>query len=105
MAKCKITVLKRGLNSELAERYSNDIVEKCPFFQEGQEFICSLFEKPQNFCDWAWNDINKVVAVLGRGGNFSTDVFNNWMKDDKTMIVCCTDGMRPVSFKVERMDE
>jgi uncharacterized repeat protein (TIGR04076 family) len=27
------------------------------------------------------------------------------MKDDHTMISCCTDGVRPVIFKIELMEE
>lgn len=105
MAKCKITVLKRALNTELAEEYSGVEVTKCPFFEEGQVFTCNLFEKPQNFCDWAWNDLYKVVSTLSMGGNYSTGIFDKWMKDDNVMIVCCSDGMRPVSFKVERIED
>lgn len=104
MTKCKITVLKRQLNEELAKEYSGVEVAKCPFFEEGQEFICSIFEKPQDFCDWAWNDIYKVINTLYSGGNYSTGVFENWMKKDNIMIVCCTDGIRPVSFKIERIE-
>jgi len=27
-----------------------------------------------------------------------------WMKKDGTNIVCCTDGMSPVVFKLERIE-
>lgn len=27
-----------------------------------------------------------------------------WMKDEKVMITCCSDGTRPVIFKIERLD-
>lgn len=27
-----------------------------------------------------------------------------WMNDEKVMIACCSDGTRPVIFKIERMD-
>ena len=27
-----------------------------------------------------------------------------WMKEEKTMITCCSDGTRPVIFKIERID-
>ena len=102
--KCKITVLKKNLDLELAEEYCQKEVTSCPAFTEGQEFIAG-FEKPEGFCDWAWNDIYRFVAVLLSGGNFSKDIFNGWMKDDKTMIACCTDAIRPVTFKIERIDE
>lgn len=104
MSSCKITVLKKMLDTELAEEYCESEVSPCLCFQEGQEFVAG-FEKPQNFCDWAWNDIHKYVAVLLSSGNFSTDAFKGWMKDEKTMIACCTDGVRPVVFKIERLDK
>ena len=28
----------------------------------------------------------------------------DWMKDENTMIACCSDGTRPVIFKIERID-
>ena len=102
--KCKITVLKKSIDKDLAKEYCQNEVTSCPAFSEGQEFICG-FEKPEGFCDWAWNDIYRFVAVLLSGGNFSKDIFEGWMKDDKTMITCCTDAIRPVTFKIERIDE
>ena len=27
-----------------------------------------------------------------------------WMSDERVMIACCSDGTRPVIFKIERMD-
>ena len=27
------------------------------------------------------------------------------MKEENTMIACCSDGTRPVIFKIERLDE
>ena len=101
--KCKITVLKTNLNEDLAKEYCQNEVTACPLFSEGQEFIAG-FEKPEGFCDWAWNDIHKFVAVLLSGGNFSKGHFKGWMRDDKTMIAYCTDGIRPVTFKIERID-
>jgi uncharacterized repeat protein (TIGR04076 family) len=38
--------------------------------------------------------------VLMTRGNFGT-----WMKDENTFVACCTDGIKPVVFKVERLDE
>jgi len=104
MSRCKITVMKRTLNPELAEEYCQGEVTRCENFQEGQEFTTS-FAKPKRFCDWAWNDIHQYVAALLAGGNFSGDLFNGWMKDEKTMIACCTDGIRPVVFRIERIED
>lgn len=76
----------------------------CPLLEEGQMFITNG-DKPDGFCDWAWNDLLKFVYILLAGGNFSEDIFQGWMKDDKTMIACCTDGIRPVVFKLEKLED
>jgi uncharacterized repeat protein (TIGR04076 family) len=57
-------------------------------------------EKPEDFaCGWAWNDIQKMVLALMAGGNF-----RQWMKEENTYIAWCTDGVKPVVFKLERRD-
>ncbi len=71
-SKCKITVLKKELNKKLALEHCQNEVSSCPRFVEGQEFIAG-FSKPEELCDWAWNDIYRIVAVLLAGGNFSSD--------------------------------
>ena len=74
----------------------------CPFFKVGDEFIVNyLTERPDNFgCDWAWDDIHKILMVLMTRGNFGT-----WMKNPDNFITCCTDGIKPVVFRIERLPE
>ena len=60
--------------------------------QEGQEFIIdSPFLHPDGFCHWAWADIRSFIqeSYFGR---------------EDPIIACCTDGIRPVFFKIERME-
>jgi len=52
---------------------------------------------PPSFCSWAWADIQRDVAHLAIGGDFP------WIKQRGIMITCCTDGLRPVVFKLERI--
>lgn len=104
MIKCKITVVKRGLNDDLARDYCQSSVGLCPCFKEGDTFIAG-FEQPEKFCGWAWNDIYKFVSVMLAGGNFSSGAFKGWMKNDNEMIVCCTDAIRPVTFRIETVEE
>ena len=100
----KITVLKRVdptvifevnvPNSPRGEKY-----QKCSVFNEGQEYIVNKnIQTPENFCHWAWRDLYKDISVLAWGGNFDP-----WVEKG-TMITCCTDGIRPVSFKLERIE-
>lgn len=105
MPYCKITVLKRTLNADLAEQYLNRPTGVCEAFTEGQEFVTTPFEKPAGFCEWAWNDIYKTLLTLARGGSFSDGAFKDWMKNSRSLIVCCTDGIRPVIFNIEAMVE
>ena len=72
----------------------------CSAFEEGQEFIVGPDgNRPEGFCGWAWRDVYKDVSVLRFGGNFSP-----WVPEG-VAITCCTDGIRPVSFKMERIED
>jgi uncharacterized repeat protein (TIGR04076 family) len=101
MPKCKITVLKKMVNQDLADEYlrSTESFSACELYEEGQEFILDgMPEKPEGFCDWAWVDIHKDVATVMFDGSFP------WMRQPGTAVACCTDGLRPVVFKVERIE-
>ena len=52
---------------------------------------------PEGFCGWAWDDIYKVVQALRFHGNF------HWFDEPGVSVNCCTDGLRPVVFKIERI--
>ena len=102
-SKVKITVIKRVSPRTLfgtkipKDPSTGKEYEVCPVYKEGQEFIVSeKGEMPVGFCSWAWFDIYKDVSVLMFGGNFP------WV-DSGVMYTCCTDGTRPVSFKLERL--
>jgi uncharacterized repeat protein (TIGR04076 family) len=102
MTKIKITVLRRMFNQDLAINYCKDEVTPCPVFSEGQEFIYDHFgegSKPNNFCEHAWVDIYTLVFTLASNGSFPT-----WMKNENLAIGCCSDGIRPVVFKIERIE-
>ena len=101
MAKCKITVIKRTTNPELIDRYVSESRRpygQCGACEDGQEFILEGFPlKPEGFCDWAWADIHRDVVAIMFGGSYP------WIVQPGTAITCCTDGLRPVVFKVERI--
>jgi len=98
MPKCRITVLKKMFDEDLAKEYKRHVAP-CALFTEGQEFIAETFEPPEGFCGWAWNDICKSYMTLLFGGSFPG------MKDKRTFIACCTDGVMPVVFKLERLED
>ena len=97
MSKITITVLKKIFDRDLADEYCQSATP-CHVFGEGQEFIVEN-EKPKGFCDWAWNDIYKVYLTLRWKGDFTP-----WMKDENNVIACCTDGIHPVVFRLERIE-
>jgi uncharacterized repeat protein (TIGR04076 family) len=102
MSKCRITVVKRTINQELIDQYLADTRRefgRCQVYEDGQEFIVHDFPlKPDDFCDWAWADIQRDVVTVMFGGSYP------WLREPRTAITCCTDGLRPVVFKVEMID-
>jgi len=104
MNKCKITILKRTLDNDLAKKYCRNEPGLCLCFKEGDVFIAG-FDQPENFCGWAWNDIYRFVSVLLSGGNYASGIFEGWMQKENEMIACCTDAIRPVVFKIEIIKE
>ena len=52
------------------------------------------------FCSEAWDAISRYIYTGLQGGS----VMAGWMKDENVMITCCSDGTRPVIFKIERID-
>lgn len=45
----------------------------------------------------AWNDIYKVLLTLSAGGEFP------WYTEKGAAVGCCTDSLKPVVFKMERL--
>ena len=94
----KITVLKKVKTGEILKEDGASTVEaECPVAKEGIDYLSKGGKMPDGFCGWAWADIQRDVAVLAFGGNFP------WIKQKGKMISCCTDGLRPVIFKLERI--
>ena len=104
MTKCKITVLRKMFNEDYAKQYCvNPETSVCTAFQEGQTFLLDSANKPDGFCEEAWSAITRYAfAFISGAGDFFE---GSWMKDGNTMIACCNDGIRPVVFKLERIDE
>ncbi|MBO4265549.1 MAG: TIGR04076 family protein [Clostridia bacterium] len=100
MIKCKITVLCRAEHKELMEKYENPQTLPCEM-RIGDVFY-SRGEKPDGLCATAWQAIYPFVfALINGAGNF----YDGWLKDPRSAIVSCNDGLRPVSYLVEAYDE
>lgn len=93
----KITVMKKlGIKELWGEDAPASSVENlCPKFQLGEVYTTEGLQMPKDWpCSWAWHDIFKEVLHLALGGEFFVEPKN-------VVYSCCTDGMRPVFFKIE----
>ena len=105
MTRVKIEVVKRfgpedvfGLSHDI-RTLSGNLITKCHLFEEGDEFmVTSIDVMPEGFCGWAWRDIYKDLSVLFFDGNF-------YRPEKGVAYVSCTDGRKPVVFKLTRMEE
>jgi uncharacterized repeat protein (TIGR04076 family) len=101
-ARLKITVMKKlswkEMFPEQLPHVPEEVTEYCNRLDEGSEFIVEEDGKmPEGFCTWAWSDVWPVICTLRFGGNFP------WVDKEGLAYSCCTDAVRPVLFKIERM--
>ncbi|MBL7575593.1 TIGR04076 family protein [Peptoniphilus asaccharolyticus DSM 20463] len=101
MNKCRITVVKVTKHKDLMEKYENPIENACDM-KEGQVFIANGWEKPDGMCESAWQSMSAFVMTLAHGGK---NIYSGWMKNEKSAMISCNDGFRPVSFLIEALDE
>ena len=100
--KTKVTVVKKFVSEDLVKEFIVDEKKNqgfglCDAFELGAEFILEKPNKPDGFCSWAWADIHKdIIAIMG-GANF------HWCNKEGLAVASCTDGFRPVVFKIERI--
>ena len=93
--------MRKACYPDLMEQYENPIEHACDV-QEGQVFIANGWQKPEHFCDSAWDSVSPFVMTLAHGG---ADIYDGWMKDPRSAMISCNDGFRPVSFLLEALDE
>jgi uncharacterized repeat protein (TIGR04076 family) len=101
MNKVKITVMRITTYPDLSAQYENPLEHACDM-QVGQVFIADGWKKPEGMCDSAWETLSPFVMTLAYGGS---DIYSGWMKNNRSAMVSCNDGFRPVSFYVEALDE
>ena len=101
MKKVRITVMRVARYDDLIEKYENPIEHAC-YMKVGQEFIANGWQKPEGFCDSAWDTVSPFVMALSHGAK---NFYDGWMKNEKSAMISCNDGFRPVSFLLEAMEE
>ena len=96
----KITVMKTLGTKELwgkdaPKSLAEDV---CQRFKVGEVYVTEGTSMPKNWpCGWAWHDIFKEVMHLSLEGKF-------FIEPGNFIYTCCTDGMRPVFYKIERVE-
>ena len=98
----KLTIVKgftaeEVFDGEVPDHFPETFKSPCPTHPVGQEFVMENLKCPEGFCNWAYTDIQKDLVNLYLGTDYYRDRNANW--------VTCTDGMRPVVFKIERIEE
>ena len=101
MKKCKIEVIKTFFDEELAKEYG--VTRPCPAHKVGDVYYAD-FAKPEGFCDEAWKAIYQYVFALSHMSD-DTLFYGDWIQTPGVSINCCNDGIRPVVFKITRLDE
>ena len=99
MKKVRITAIRKACYPDLMAKYENPIQHACDV-EEGQVWIASGGEKPEGFCDSAWESMSAFVKILAEGGG---NFYDGWMKDPNSAMISCNDGFRPVSFYIEAL--
>ena len=97
MKRIRITVMRKARYDDLIEKYENPIEHAC-YMQEGEQFVCEGWKKPDGFCQSAWDTLSPFVMTLAHGGE---DIYDGWMKNKHSAMISCNDGFRPVSFFIE----
>ena len=100
MKNVKITVKRITVYDDLIKEYENPIEHACDL-KVGDVFTSVDGRKPKGFCDSAWGVIEPFVIELALGGG---NFYDGWMKNEKSAMLSCNDGFRPVSFLIETVE-
>ena len=108
--KVKITVVRKLDSKEIfgdhMPEFTDNFKTTCPLWEEGKEFLLEEEElgvsvvgmcMPRDFCSWAWHDIHRDLTVQQWGGD------SPLVKKTGVVYTCCTNGLRPVIFQLERI--
>ncbi len=122
--KCRMTVIDKKLYPELQRQYCADPESgACPCYNVGDEYVFERYGARDDFwhmgactlvkgapgaagsegrphCSEAWDAVSRYIYAALQGGS----IMRGWMNDERVMICCCSDGTRPVIFKLERLD-
>ena len=100
-AKVQITVVKKlGTKELFGENVPAHATfeDACPRCNVGDVYVVPEDGScPAGFCPCAFADLHRDIMHLRFGGDYP------FVREPGTAVQCCTDGLRPVFFKLERM--
>ncbi|MFX0114065.1 MAG: TIGR04076 family protein [Candidatus Hodarchaeota archaeon] len=100
MTKLKITIAKKFSSEDVfghkIKRLSGGTVPICGL-EEREYIVNHQFEMPNDFCGKAWQDMSRELALLWYGVDPEYTEHN-------AVYTSCTDGVRPVVFRIERLE-
>ena len=104
MTKIKITVMRvltfeDVFGDDVPEYFPPSISSQCGRHKPGEVFIREGTNCPEGFCNWAYSDIQKEIIHVYYGGD------NPWTDEPGVGYAACTDGMRPVLLRIERVED
>jgi uncharacterized repeat protein (TIGR04076 family) len=104
MTKIKITVMRAltyedVFGDDVPEYFPPSIPSPCGKHESGEVFITEGTDCPEGLCNWAYSDIQKEIVHIYHGGD------NHWMEEPGVGYASCTDGMKPVLFRIERVED
>ena len=125
--KVRLTVIDKKCFPELQEQYcANKEAGACSYYNVGDVFEFYRADGRDDFwhmglntlvkttadpdtvaggpkiphCSELWDAISRYIYTGLQGG----PIMRGWMEKENEMIACCSDGTRPVIFKIERVD-
>ena len=101
MKNVRITVKRIARYDDLIAEYENPIEHACGM-TVGQAFLSRGGQRPDGFCDSAWETVSPFAVALSEGAE---DFFDGWMKNKRSAMISCNDGFRPVSFLLETVED
>ncbi len=101
MKKVRITVMRIARYDDLIAEYENPIDHACEM-KTGQVFLCDGWKKPDGFCDSAWETLSPFILALSHGAK---NLYDGWRNNERSAMISCNDGFRPVSFLIEATEE
>lgn len=100
MPTIKISSVAQVNHDHLSHLYENVLQSPCSMLV-GQTFTINDLNKPDDFCESAWQTIYPFIMTLYYGGS---DIYNGWMRNKNSCMISCNDGFRPMSFYIERIE-